>query len=95
MTFGHNRAIDTESVYNTKDDRELPVAYTRFMTQSLGYAKRLDWVLEIGFGGGRTSLHRFLPKLMRRSPRSSSIPTSSVSVEALKAIEVHNRKWPL
>jgi hypothetical protein len=61
MTFGHNRAIDTESVYNAKDDRELPAAYTRFMTQSLGYAKRLDWVLQIGFGGGRTYLHRFLP----------------------------------
>jgi spermidine synthase len=63
MTFGHNRAIYTESVYNREDERELPVAYTRFMTASLSYAKRLDSILEIGFGGGRTAwyLHRFLP----------------------------------
>jgi spermidine synthase len=63
MTFGHNRALYTESIFNTKDERELPVAYTRFMTASLSYAKRLDSILEIGFGGGRTAsyLHRFLP----------------------------------
>src|SRR5579862_4552796 len=35
MTFGYNRAIYTESVYNTLDDRDLPVAYTRFMTETL------------------------------------------------------------
>jgi spermidine synthase len=63
MTFGYNRSIYTESVYNTLDDRDLPVPYTRFMTESLAYAKNLHAVLEIGFGGGRTSwyLHRFLP----------------------------------
>ncbi len=63
MTFGYNRSIYTESVYNTLDDRDLPVAYTRYMTESLAYAKNLHSVLEIGFGGGRTSwyLHRFLP----------------------------------
>jgi spermidine synthase len=65
MTFGHNRRIYTESVYNTRDDRDLPVEYTRFMTASLMYAKDLHSVLEIGFGGGRTSwyLHRFLPNV--------------------------------
>ena len=63
MTFGYNRAIYTESVYNTLDDRDLPVTYTRYMTETLAYAKNLHSVLEIGFGGGRTSwyLHRFLP----------------------------------
>jgi len=65
MTFGHNRRIYTESVYNTADDRDLPVDYTRFMTTSLMYAKEVHAVLEIGFGGGRTAwyLHRFLPEV--------------------------------
>jgi spermidine synthase len=63
MTFGYNRRIYTESVYNSKDDRDLPVSYTRYMTASLIYAKDVHSILEIGFGGGRTSwyLHRFLP----------------------------------
>jgi spermidine synthase len=63
MTFGYNQRIYTESTCNTKDDRELPVPYTRYMTSGLMYAKNLRSVLEIGFGGGRTSwyLHRFLP----------------------------------
>ena len=65
MTFGHNRRIYTESVYNTRDDRDLPVAYTRFMTASLMYAKDVHSILEIGFGGGRTSwyLHKYLPNV--------------------------------
>jgi len=63
MMFGHNRALYTESIYNTLDDRELPVAYTRAMTASLIYATKITAILEIGFGGGRTAwyLHRFLP----------------------------------
>jgi spermidine synthase len=63
MTFGYNRKIYTESIYNSKDDRDLPVTYTRYMTASLMYAKDVHSILEIGFGGGRTSwyLHRFLP----------------------------------
>jgi spermidine synthase len=63
MTFGFNRDIYTESIFNTLDDRELPVVYTRFMTASLMYPKQIHSILEIGFGGGRTSwyLHRFLP----------------------------------
>src|SRR5271166_1315681 len=32
MTFGHNRRIYTESIFNTHDDRDLPVDYTRYMT---------------------------------------------------------------
>jgi spermidine synthase len=65
MTFGHNKRIYTESTYNTHDDRDLPVDYTRFMTASVMYAKDIHSILEIGFGGGRTSwyLHRFLPNV--------------------------------
>ena len=29
MTFGHNRRIYTESIYNTRDERSRPVDYTR------------------------------------------------------------------
>ena len=63
MTFGHNRRIYTESVYNTRDELDLPVDYTRFMTATLMYAKDVHSILEIGFGGGRTAwyLHKFLP----------------------------------
>jgi len=63
MTFGHNKNLYTESLYNPLDDRELPVPYTRFMTVGLAYPKKVDSILEIGFGGGRTSwyLHKFLP----------------------------------
>jgi spermidine synthase len=65
MTFGHNKRIYTESMYNTSDDRDLPVDYTRYMTATLMYAKDVHAILEIGFGGGRTAwyLHRFLPKV--------------------------------
>ncbi len=65
MTFGHNRVLYTESVYNSLDERELPVTYTQYMTASLMYPKKIGSVLEIGFGGGRTAwyLHRFLPNV--------------------------------
>src|SRR6201987_5096142 len=64
-TFGHTRRIYTESIFNTHDDRDLPVDYTHYMTASLMYAKDVHSILEIGFGGGRTSwyLHRFLPNV--------------------------------
>jgi spermidine synthase len=73
MTFGHNRRIYTESIFNTHDDRDLPVDYTRYMTASLMYAKDVRSILEIGFGGGRTSwyLHRFLP----------NVPVTSVELD--------------
>jgi spermidine synthase len=73
MTFGHNRRIYTESIFNTHDDRDLPVDYTRYMTASLMYAKDVHSILEIGFGGGRTSwyLHRFLP----------NVPVTSVELD--------------
>ena len=65
MTFGYNRTLYTESMYNPRDDRDLPVYYTQFMTASLMYPKKITSILEIGFGGGRTAwyLHRFLPNV--------------------------------
>jgi spermidine synthase len=63
LTFGHNKDIFTESVFDTTDDRVLPVPYTRYMTAALMYASNPHSVLEIGSGGGRVAwyLHRFLP----------------------------------
>src|SRR5271167_3605026 len=48
MTFGYNRTIYTESVYNTLDDRDLPVEYTRYMTASLMYARTSTRSLKSG-----------------------------------------------
>ncbi len=63
MTFGYNRNIYTQSMFDTRDDRDLPVPYTRYMTATLMYPSKVSSILEIGLGGGRTSwyLHRFLP----------------------------------
>src|SRR5215469_8289489 len=64
LTFGHKRIIYPQSMFNTRDDRDLPIPYTRYMTASLMYSAKVTSILEIGFGGGRTSwyLHRFLPQ---------------------------------
>lgn len=63
LTFGHNKQIYAESVFNSGDDRELLLTYTQLMTAGLMYAKNVQSILEIGTGGGRTAwyLHRFLP----------------------------------
>jgi spermidine synthase len=63
MTFGHNKQLYTESVFDTGDERVLPVPYTRLMAASLMYVKNVRSILEIGFGGGRVAwyLHRYLP----------------------------------
>ena len=65
MTFGHNKRHYVESRVNPKDERELPVAYTRLMTLAIAYRPAADNLLMIGLGGGRTSwyLHRQMPKL--------------------------------
>lgn len=65
MTFGHNRRHYLESSYNPKDERELPVAYTRYMTVGLIYPRQLRSLLAVGLGGGRTTwyLHRYLPEM--------------------------------
>jgi spermidine synthase len=64
MNFGYNKTIYTESEFYRLDDSVLPVVYTQFMTAGLMYAAATRNILEIGFGGGRTSwyLHRFLPQ---------------------------------
>lgn len=63
LTFGHNGRLYTESIYNTKDELDLPVTYTRYMTVGLAYARQVRSILEIGSGGGRTAwyLHRYMP----------------------------------
>ncbi len=63
MTFGHNKRLFTESVYNPRDELDLPVTYTRYMTVALAYSPPANRILEVGFGGGRTAwyLHKSLP----------------------------------
>ena len=64
LSFGYNKRLYTESVYNTANDLELPVPYTRYMTATLAYVPQPERVLEIGFGGGRTAwyLHHYFPE---------------------------------
>ncbi len=54
MQFGKNQRFWTESVYDRRDPKVLPVVYTQYLTLALVYASKLDSVLEIGLGGGRT-----------------------------------------
>jgi spermidine synthase len=63
MMFGVNRRLFTESLYNPRDPRELPVVYTRYMTAAIAYPPQLSNILEIGLGGGRTAqyLHLHMP----------------------------------
>jgi len=65
MTFGHSGRFYTESMYNPFDRLELPVRYTRYMTASVLYPPKLEKLLLIGLGGGRTSwyLHHYFPDL--------------------------------
>jgi len=78
LTFGHNKQLYTESVFNTGDDRDLEIVYTQLMTAGLMYARNVRSILEIGTGGGRTSwyLHRFLPDI-----RVTSVELDPVVVE--------------
>lgn len=64
LTFGHNRRLYTETIFDTRDERVLPVEYTRFMTLGLAYADKPASILEIGSGGGRTAwyLHKHFPE---------------------------------
>lgn len=65
MTFGHNRRLFVESVYDPGNELALPVRYTRYMTLGMLYPPRLDRLLFIGLGGGRTSwyMHKSLSAL--------------------------------
>ena len=59
MTFGHNRNFYTETIYDTRDEKSLPVPYTRYMTGGLAYLEQAQDILEIGFGGGRTTRYLY------------------------------------
>src|SRR4029453_18772579 len=65
MTFGHNQRLFVESAYDPGNELALPVRYTRYMTLGMLYPPKLDTLLFIGLGGGRTSwyLHKSLPDL--------------------------------
>jgi spermidine synthase len=54
MTFGHNKRYYTESHMKLSDPGALTVDYTRLMTVSLAYVPKIERILEIGLGGGRT-----------------------------------------
>lgn len=65
MLFGVNRQIFTESKYDPRDPRLLPVAYTRTMTVAIAYVPAARAMLQIGLGGGRTAsyMHLHAPDL--------------------------------
>jgi spermidine synthase len=54
MTFGHNKRYYTESSMKLSDPSALTVDYTRLMTIGVAYAPKVERLLEIGLGGGRT-----------------------------------------
>jgi spermidine synthase len=65
MTFGHNQRLFVESQFDPANELALPVRYTRYMTLGMLYPPKLDRLLFIGLGGGRTSwyMHKSLPDL--------------------------------
>ena len=54
MTFGQNKRYYTESNMKLSDPGALTVDYTRYMTLGIAYPPKLDRIMEIGLGGGRT-----------------------------------------
>jgi spermidine synthase len=54
MTFGQNKRYYTESSMSLSDPGALTVDYTRLMTLGIAYPPKVERVLEIGLGGGRT-----------------------------------------
>jgi spermidine synthase len=54
MTFGQNKRYYTESSMKLSDPGALTVDYTRFMTLGVAYPPKVERILEIGLGGGRT-----------------------------------------
>jgi len=54
MTFGQNKRYYTESSMKLSDPGALTVDYTRLMTLGIAYPPKLERILEIGLGGGRT-----------------------------------------
>jgi spermidine synthase len=54
MTFGQNKRYYTESSMKLSDPGALSVEYTRYMTVGIAYPPKVERILEIGLGGGRT-----------------------------------------
>jgi spermidine synthase len=54
MTFGQNKRYYTESSMKLSDPGALTVEYTRLMTLGIVYPPKVERILEIGLGGGRT-----------------------------------------
>jgi spermidine synthase len=54
MTFGQNKRYYTESSMKLSDPGALTVEYTRYMTVGIVYPPKVERILEIGLGGGRT-----------------------------------------
>jgi len=54
MTFGQNKRYYTESSMKLSDPGGLTVDYTRYMTLGVAYPPKVERILEIGLGGGRT-----------------------------------------
>ena len=54
MTFGQNKRYYTESSMKLSDPGALTVEYTRYMTLGIAYPPKVERILEIGLGGGRT-----------------------------------------
>jgi spermidine synthase len=54
MTFGQNKRYYTESSMNLSDPGALTVDYTRLMTLGIAYPPKVERIVEIGLGGGRT-----------------------------------------
>jgi len=54
MTFGQNKRYYTESNMKRSDPDALTVEYTRYMTLGIAYPPKLERIMEIGLGGGRT-----------------------------------------
>jgi spermidine synthase len=54
MTFGQNKRYYTESSMSLSDPGALTVDYTRLMTLGIAYPPKVERIVEIGLGGGRT-----------------------------------------
>jgi spermidine synthase len=54
MTFGQNKRYYTESNMKLADPGALTVDYTRYMTLGIAYPPKIERIMEIGLGGGRT-----------------------------------------
>jgi spermidine synthase len=54
MTFGQNKRYYTESSMKLSDPSALTVEYTRYMTLGVAYPPKVERIVEIGLGGGRT-----------------------------------------